>query len=219
MGRLRWERCLFIGITAVFIGCGIRLLTHRENKSIISEDSLGDKSESVSNKEDIDEEDSPSAESNDKQNTDEPERGKIFVHVDGQVNKPGLYEFYDGDRVEQAIEAAGGLKSKANLSGINLAMKLQDEMKIYVPNDDEEPTPEPSSVQAGRQSGSNKGKININKASIDELVTLPSIGPGRAQDIIDYRETGPFKNLEELKQIPGIGDKTFEKLKDKVCLK
>lgn len=219
MKRLRWEKCLLIGITTVFILLGIRLLAHREEEPGIGEESAIDIGESASEDEDLKNSKGPDPEVSQAQSSAEPKDKKIFVHVDGQVNKPGLYEFKDGDRVERAIEAAGGIKAKANLSGINLAMKLEDEMKIFVPKEGDDPAEIQEKNQVkGSETGKSKGKVNINKAGIDELTSLPSIGPARAQDIIDFRESCPFKNVEELKKIPGIGDKTFEKLKDKVCL-
>ncbi len=219
MKRLRWEKYLLTGITAVFIVLGIRLLTHQEKEPSISEEDLSDTGEAISENGNSGDEKGSAGPVGQDQSSTEPENKKILVHVDGRVNKPGLYEFNEGDRVEQAIEAAGGLKDKADLSGINLAMKLQDEMKIFVPKEGDGPAALPTPNQVGGpESGKIKGKVNINKAGLDELTSLPSIGPARAQDIIDYRQAGPFKSLEELKKIPGIGDKTFEKLKDKVCL-
>lgn len=215
MSRIRWEKLIFIGITIIFVAFGLILLSGKHKKLSVEEASRIESENSV-------EEDLSRAVKN-KQGQDIKQESKekiteILVHVDGAVNKPGLYKFSEGDRINQAIEKAGGIKEKADLSQINLASKLVDEMKIYVPIIGEKAITD-NNVSAKKETNdNNSNKININKASVEELISLPSIGPSRAKDIIDYRESGLFQNIEELKNIPGIGEKTFDKLKDKVCL-
>lgn len=154
-----------------------------------------------------------------------------YVHVDGAVQRPGLYILNFGARVSEAIEKAGGLTADADLSSVNLAMKLADEMKITIPNKassaqeenqekswiDQPGQPKnPLSDESSRKKNGGGPKININQASKEELMALPSIGPSRAEEIISYREEHPFKAIEEIKDISGIGEKTFEKLKDRI---
>ncbi|MFO7152262.1 MAG: helix-hairpin-helix domain-containing protein [Bacillota bacterium] len=139
------------------------------------------------------------------------EKARIVVHVAGAVKNPGVYELEEGSRVIDAVEAAGGYMPEADVSGINLAKKLQDEDKIYVPEQGEVPG-------TGDASGSSSdGRVNINTADLQELDKLPGIGPALAQRIIDYRnQHGPFKSVEELKNVSGIGEKRFEELKNLV---
>ncbi|MCG0275551.1 MAG: helix-hairpin-helix domain-containing protein [Thermosediminibacteraceae bacterium] len=131
---------------------------------------------------------------------------KIVVHVAGAVKNPGVYELDEGCRVIDAIEAAGGQLPEADIAGINLAKKLHDEEKLYVPKLGESPA-----------NSSPDGRININSAGLEELDKLPGIGPSLAQRIIDYRnQHGPFKSIEELKNVSGIGEKRFEEIKNLV---
>ena len=156
----------------------------------------------------------------------------LYVHVAGRVKKPGLYTFHAGARMDDAIRSAGGFCEDADSDAVNLSMKLADEMKITVPakgdrkeedgkSDEEAYTGADTSesvVQSpdggGTSAASDGRKIDLNTATLEELMTLPSIGEKRAQDIIAYRSKKPFSDIEELKQIAGIGEKTFVKLRD-----
>lgn len=146
----------------------------------------------------------------------------IRVYVSGAVLRPGVYALPWDGRVEDAVAAAGGGAADADLSRVNLALRLRDEQQIYVPGHAEAvtpilPTPPPptSSTHTSRTPGQ---KININTASAAELEALPGIGPVLAQRIIDYRQAnGPFGRLEDIKKVKGIGDKTFEDLKDLIA--
>ncbi|ADL07539.1 helix-hairpin-helix domain-containing protein [Thermosediminibacter oceani] len=150
---------------------------------------------------------------------DPAQPAKIVVHVAGAVKRPGVYELDEGRRVIDAIEAAGGCLSEADLASLNLARKLRDEDKLYVPRIGEFPVTG-SAGSAGANGGASSaadGRININTAGLEELDKLPGIGPALAQRIIDYRnQHGPFKSVEELKNVSGIGEKKFEELKDLV---
>jgi competence protein ComEA len=141
----------------------------------------------------------------------------IYVDVKGAVRAPGLYELSENERILDAIQLAGGYTEEANTNAINHAQKVEDEMVIYVPKIGEEVTEltETLTVTASSDSKNSNGKINLNKASADELTSLPGIGPQKAQAIIAYRdENGRFRSIEELKNVSGIGEKTFEKLKE-----
>jgi competence protein ComEA len=157
-------------------------------------------------------------------NPDE-QNGPMYVDVKGAVKRPGIYKVEEGDRIIDAIGLAGGLSEKADEKQLNFAQKLHDEMVVYVPQKGEEIGELPfASHQAGanaNQAGAlqGSGKVNINNANADELQTLPGIGPAKAQAIIDYRQQqGPFRQVEDLKNVSGIGDKTFEKLKESVTV-
>ncbi|MGF6948360.1 competence protein ComEA [Neobacillus sp. B4I6] len=146
---------------------------------------------------------------------------KIMVDVKGQIKLPGVYQANTSERVIDVISRAGGLTDKADQGQVNFAEHVQDEMIIYIPAKGEEGLP--SAPIGGSQittSGNQKeSKININKADETELQNLPGIGPAKAAAIIEYRNTnGPFKAIEDLKNISGIGDKTFEKFKDLLAI-
>lgn len=142
----------------------------------------------------------------------------IVVDVKGAIHYPGVYTLTTEHRVADAIEEAGGYTDEANPQLINHAQKLQDEMVIYVPKLGEEmPDPVEVTVSGG---DSTQGKVNINTADEVGLTTLPGIGPAKAAAIIAYRtEHGPFKSIDGLKEVSGIGDKTFEQLKDLIDIK
>lgn len=146
---------------------------------------------------------------------------KNLVDVKGAVENPGVYEVMLDERVIDVIEKAGGLKEGADETKINFAGRVTDEMVLYIPLIGEEG--ENMIVSAGASSTSTsqgEGKININKATSDELQNLPGIGPSKAEAIIAYREdSGLFQTIDDLKLVTGIGDKTFEKLKDQIIVK
>ncbi|WP_246140831.1 helix-hairpin-helix domain-containing protein [Bacillus marasmi] len=142
----------------------------------------------------------------------------IMIDIKGAVVKPGVYEATEGERVHDLIERAGGLSEGADSTKINFAMYVKDEMILYIPAVGEivEGLSEPGSASTGQV---DNGKVNLNTADATELETLPGIGPSKAAAIIEYRETsGPFKSIEDLQSISGIGTKTFEKLKEKITI-
>lgn len=146
----------------------------------------------------------------------------IFVHIDGWIQNPGVYEIKENDRVNTIIEKAGGLKEGASIKSINLAARLSDGDKIYIPNREEEKQIEITEVK-GNNTGTVKitknSKININKASISELKQITGIGESTANKIIDYRENvGKFKKIEDIKEVKGIGDSKYESIKDKITI-
>lgn len=162
---------------------------------------------------------------------------KIIVDVSGQVKAPQVIEIKAGSRISDAIAAAGGLTDKADISGVNRAAELSDGEKIYIPAKGEGQQNGQSGassasqdggtgISAGSSSGSSAGsssaspqKISINSASNSELQELTGVGPAIAEKILLYRsKNGGFKSLEDLKNVSGIGDKTFEKLKDQITL-
>lgn len=139
------------------------------------------------------------------------EEGIILVDVKGSVADPGVYEAQEGDRVIDLINEAGGLGENADEKMINFAQRVTDEMVLYIPaaGEDVSGTEMPSAPNGGNDDGT----VNINSADSTKLQTLPGIGPAKAEAIIEYRETnGSFAEKEDLKEISGIGDKTYEKL-------
>lgn len=146
------------------------------------------------------------------------EQDLITVDVKGAVKSPGIYDLPVGSRVNDAVQKAGGLTEQADSKSLNLAQKVSDEALVYVPTKGEEAV----SQQTGSgtaSSTSKEKKVNLNKASLEELKQVKGLGGKRAQDIIDHREAnGKFKSVDELKKVSGIGGKTIEKLKDYVTV-
>lgn len=160
---------------------------------------------------------------------------KIFVDVKGAVKKPGVYEMSSSDRVVDAIKMAGGLKSNASTNNINLSKVVSNEMVIYVFTKSEITTKVASSVPCecetitvnncvdnDASTGNNESKdnstsnkVNINKASKEELMKLKGLGESKADAIITYRtNNGDFKTIEDIKNVSGIGDALFDTIKD-----
>lgn len=138
----------------------------------------------------------------------------IIVYITGEVNKPGVIELEEGKRIVDAINAAGGTTLKAALNQINLAYLLKDGMKIYVPNVEDKNI---EYITTNIGDSSSKEKININMANEKDLQKLPGVGESTAKKIIKYREeNGEFKNIEDIKNIKGIGESKYEELKDKI---
>ncbi|MEK5077414.1 helix-hairpin-helix domain-containing protein [Solibacillus sp. FSL W7-1436] len=155
----------------------------------------------------------------------ETEHRPVMVDVKGAVKYPGVYTLSEEQRIVDAVEAAGGYTDDANPVLVNHAQRLQDEMVIYIPKTGDEPAEVMEQIiQAGQATGSGSestsGKININKAMEAELTQLPGIGPSKAGAIIQHRnEHGAFQVIDDLKKVTGIGDKTFEQLKDLIDVK
>ena len=147
-----------------------------------------------------------------------PEQDLITVDVKGAVKSPGIYDLPVGSRVHDAVHKAGGLTDEADSKSLNLAQKVSDEALVYVPTKGEEAASQ--QVASGTTPSTSKDKkVNLNKASLEELKQVKGLGGKRAQDIIDHREAnGKFKSVDELKKVSGIGAKTIEKLKDYVTV-
>ena len=148
--------------------------------------------------------------------TEVVEQDLITVDVKGAVKSPGIYNLPLGSRVHDAVQKAGGMTENADGKTLNLAQKVSDESLVYVPSKEETDIQEAS---PNTTSSKESKKVNINKASLEELKQVKGLGGKRAQDIIDYRESkGTFKSVDDLKKVSGIGAKTIEKLKDYVTV-
>ena len=140
-----------------------------------------------------------------------PSPAPIMVYVSGEVNRAGLYALPPGSRVNDAVQAAGGFSSAANTGAYNLAKILDDGEQINVPG----LTSPTSTGSITKYIAPSIELVNINSATLDLLDTLPEIGPKTAQNIIDYRNAnGPFTGIEDIMDVSGIGQATFEKIKD-----
>lgn len=150
----------------------------------------------------------------------------LRVYVQGAVHSPGVYPLQPGDRLEDALGAAGGATDHADLTAVNLAQRVRDEGYYYIPVAGETPppiatssdpstSPLPSDV-LGEGDADNE-LIDLNDASLDALKTLPGIGEARAQAIVSHREEhGPFSSVEQIMEIRGIGEGTYENIRDLV---
>ncbi len=150
----------------------------------------------------------------------------MMVHVEGEVERPGVYQLEEGDRVIDAIEMAGGLGSQADRKRVNMAQILQDEMFLYVPQQGEENeigiafSNAMDNIPASATSPSQGGLININTADAGTLETLPGIGPILAQRIIDHRQqSGNFSRIEDLMNVTGIGDARYRDVSDRITVR
>jgi len=145
----------------------------------------------------------------------------IWVDVSGQVAHPGVLELKSDTRVFEALESCGGLLEQADTSTINMAAKLHDEDKIYIPKVGE-PARTGAQENMGNQVSSHingNGLVNINTASSQDLQQLSGVGPSTAEKIISYRTSnGRFASIEDIKKVSGIGDITFAKFKEKICI-
>lgn len=142
---------------------------------------------------------------------------RIIVDVSGAVVDPKVIELEDGARVQDAIDAAGGLAADAEVAGVNRAAKLVDGQQVYIPCVGEQEPLGAGGGAAGASGGS--VLVNINVATVEELDALPGVGPSTAQAIIEDREAnGAFSTPEDLMRVSGIGEKKFEKLKASICV-
>ena len=144
--------------------------------------------------------------------------GDVYVHVAGAVRHPGLLRA--GERVAAAIERAGGARRGADLSAVNLAMRIQDGQQILVPRVGAAPPAGAGGAAAASGGAGGPGgsaKLSLATATADQLEQLDGIGPTLAKRIVQYRQQhGGFRSVDELKQVEGIGDKRFEALKDSI---
>ena len=207
---------VLIGIS-ILLGGAIFIL-YRNNKD------YNDEIVDIFKEDDISKEDLPKTENN--------EVSKVIVDIKGMVNSPGVYEVENGKRVNDVINMAGGLTEEADTSNINLAKIVTDEMTIIIYTKEEVlekykkevcicdcPYIENNSCIEETSSERTSSLININIASKEELMNLSGLGETKAKSIIEYREkNGNFKNIESIKEVPGIGEAIFEKIKDYITV-
>ncbi|MBO0428003.1 helix-hairpin-helix domain-containing protein [Vagococcus fluvialis] len=147
---------------------------------------------------------------------------KMYVDIKGAVKLPGMYEVTSDMRVLNVIDMAGGLKETADDSQVNFSQRIEDQMVIYIPVEGEELS---ETVIAGTNSNTanismdEEGKVNLNQATKEELMTLSGVGEKKAEKIIEYREeNGSFKTIEDLKNVNGFGEKSFESLEKYISI-
>lgn len=150
----------------------------------------------------------------------------IKVYVSGAARRPGVYELSADARLDDALQAAGGPTSGAALEMINLAKRLADEDHIHIPGQENtgarrmQDEASPPTAPAGLSEQDGPGRLNINTATVEELTSLPNIGPSRAAAIVDYREReGPFSSVDDLMNVGGIGEKITDSIRDLVAVR
>lgn len=176
-----------------------------------------------------------------KEEKEEKKDSKLLVDVKGEINTPGVYELSNNNTVMDAINKAGGLTNRSDTSNINLSKKLEDEMVIIVYSKNEikkmqeetklecppcnnaciKEEDEKAKLESKKNETSNipSGKVNINKADAETLQALEGIGEAKAKAIIEYRsKNGDFKSVEDIKNVSGIGDSVYEKIKDNITV-
>jgi competence protein ComEA len=141
--------------------------------------------------------------------------GRVAVHVAGRVRRPGLVRLAAGSRVQDAVRAAGGTTPGADLDAVNLARKLVDGEQVRIPARGQAATAAPP---AGAPDGQPAGPLDLNTATAEQLDTLPGVGEVTAGRILAYRTAHPFTSVDELLEVPGIGQRRFEQLKDLVTV-
>nr|WP_295604086.1 helix-hairpin-helix domain-containing protein [uncultured Terrisporobacter sp.] len=175
-----------------------------ENKNNDKKEKIEDEKENISNKE-------------------------ITVYVSGEVNKSGVVTLKEGDRLAVAVEKLGGTTKKADLNNINLAIRVKDEEHYIIPKIGDAKQEDLKDVNntkdienaeiKNENTAKDSSKININTATLEELDKLPGVGEATANKIISHREeNGQFKNIEDIKNVNGIGDKKFENMKELICV-
>ena len=145
------------------------------------------------------------------------EGGRVVVHVAGAVAAPGLYRLGAGPRVADALDAAGGPAGDADLDALNLAAKVADGERVYVPRKGEAPPPVAGAAGGGSGGAVTAGPIDLNTATAEQLEDLPGVGPATAEAILAYRkEKGRFRSVEELLEVRGIGEAKLASIRPKV---
>jgi competence protein ComEA len=143
--------------------------------------------------------------------------GSVVVHVAGAVRDAGVYRLRAGARVDDALARAGGATPRADLSQVNLAAKVEDGRQVLVPRRMPAAAAVPAPGGAAAAPGQPAVPLNLNTATLEQLDTLPGVGPATAQKILDYREQhGGFGSADELGEVPGIGDVRLAALRDLV---
>ena len=200
-----FEKSIFLGVIVIIVIGGVIYYNHCREKNSIN-----------GNTEEI------YYETKEKE---EEQENFIIIHITGEIKTPGIIKIKENSRLADAIEAAGGLTENADINKINLAYIISDGQKIYIPNINDK-TEDYVNSEAGNgviienMESNNKKLVNINTATQAELETLTGIGASTALKIINYRkENGKFNNIEEIKNVSGIGGAKYEVIKNNICVR
>ena len=218
-------KIIIIAILVVLLGAIIYYVYGRETPENNKNAIIPYEDETIQNKENNVSEDK----------SEENSTEKIIIYIAGAIKKEGVYELEEGSRISDAIEQAEGLKEEADITNINLAYKLEDGMKIRIPTQTENNEKDINKISEDyitKNSGleteniiedtskEKEEKIDINKATQEELETLSGIGPSTANKIVQYRkDNGNFKSIEDIKNVNGIGESKYNEIKEKIIVK
>lgn len=189
---------------------------------------IGWKFYNLSNNTDIENNDFIVNDTKEEKKNDNEEEEMMAVHVTGEVNNPGVVKIKEGSRIEDVIKAAGGLTENGDITNVNLAYVVEDGMKIRIPSNSEGNVTEDyitedngkGVIMSEESSNSSNLIVNINTANETELEQLPGIGPSISSKIVEYRnKNGKFKSIEDIKNVTGIGDSKFDKIKEYIKVK
>lgn len=207
---------IVIAVGIIYIKSGFKELKKNDTESIFVDET--DSISSLANKNGKETKDN--SDKVDSKEVSIPVKDKsIIVEIKGEVKKPDVYTLDENSIIKDLIEVAGGLTENADVSNINRAKKLQNHELIYIANKNEKDIEvkgtNSSTDLTNKETVS--GKVNINSATLDDLKTLNGIGDSKAKSIIEYREkNGDFKSIEDIKNVTGIGEKMYEKIKDQI---
>ncbi len=215
----KYEKPIKLAVTVIAIVAALVFFGEKGEKDLVYEVSNSTVAESTKEEDTI----LDTTSSKDISSSKEPEhileQRYITVDISGEVINPGVYTLEEGSRLFDLIAMAGGLSEKGDIDAINRASTISDGMKIYIPSiEDDWPVHEGSGSSFNNNTSSKK-VISINNGSMEDLQSIPGIGPVTAERIIKYREIkGNFNSIEEIKNVSGIGDKTFEQIKDYISI-
>ena len=203
----KWKRIIFFIMILTICIAGLFIknkLSHQEEIFVLSEEN---------SKGDLEIEKDTNIEIN--ESTNEVSSKEVTVYISGEVNSPGIVTVNSGERLANVVEKVGGVTSNADLNQVNMAIKVEDEEHYIIPKIGEVLEVQENIMAENNGTKEDSSKININKATIEELDSLPGVGEATANKIVNYRdENGEFKSIEEIKNVNGIGDKKFQDMKD-----
>lgn len=215
-----WRGTLILTAFFFLAGCGGKADEKELEEFTLSGEDTGSTDDSGDGTGDASGEDADEKKTGDGAEPEESARTEIaYVYVCGAVNDPGVYELSTQARVFEAVRAAGGMSEDASAASVNLARTVADGEQIYVPTVEEAQTQGSGVGENVVATGAEQGKVNINTASREELMTLTGIGEAKAESILKYREEhGRFESIEELMEIEGIKEGVFGKIKEDITI-
>lgn len=200
----------------LYCSSGFKELNKNDTETIFIDDGKSDISNDSSEESSSDE---VSQEKNYSNNKNESKEKNITVEIKGEVKKPDVYILKENSIVKDLIDEAGGLTENADITNINRAKQLQNHELVYISNknDVSQGTVQAASTPQNSAASNAQSTVNINSATAEELKTLNGIGDSKAKSIIEYRDkNGGFKSIDDIKNVDGIGEKMFEKIKDSI---
>ena len=218
--NLRLFIFILIGLILGLIITFIFAFSHFRQKDIPPETDLIEEL-MAENQEEVSKEETETTSDETKEEAASDRPKEIVVDIKGEVNAPGVYQMEEGSRIIDVIDKAGGLLDEAETTAVNFAQILSDQMVIYVPKEGEElPKDALTTEEQTDDAETETTLVDINKAEKEALMTLNGIGNSKAENILSYREeNGLFETIEEIKNVSGIGEATFENLKDSITVK